>query len=230
MGIYQLNTYNNVNLQCRIYLTVEFQYLRRLSIFQVNFTSLTKWQQQWLKIVLHLFWLLDFLASSSTNWLDWSADILRFMLRKGINFNAFTMWIKITAIAYWNDWFFISDQICPEDASRCQQPGFWAYLQYCKCCIDCFLTQLLNEPAKLCSLFKVLDRRTVSWAFSGHTWPNLTQIQNCLKFNVSVLMRDTCLNIIDEWKKNTSWVRLGFFLLLIFGKLFLVNYWQDRDS
>ena len=230
MGIYQLNTYNNVNLQCRIYLTVEFQYLRRLSIFQVNFPSLTKWQQQWLKIVLHLFWLLDFLASSSTNWLDWSADILRFMLRKGINFNAFTMWIKITAIAYWNDWFFISDQICPEDASRCQQPGFWAYLQYCKCCIDCFLTQLLNEPAKLCSLFKVLDRRTVSWAFSGHTWPNLTQIQNCLKFNVSVLMRDTCLNIIDEWKKNTSWVRLGFLLLLIFGKLFLVNYWQDRDS
>ena len=202
MGIYQLNTYNNVNLQCRIYLTVEFQYLRRLSIFQVNFPSLTKWQQQWLKIVLHLFWLLDFLASSSTNWLDWPADILRFMLRKGINFNAFTMWIKITAIAYWNDWFFISDQICPEDASRCQQPGFWAYLQYCKCCIDCFLTQLLNEPAKLCSLFKVLDRRTVSWAFSGHTWPNLTQIQNCFKFNVSVLMRDTCL--LDKWKKNTT--------------------------
>ena len=266
MGIYQLNTYNNVNLQCRIYLTVEFQYLRRLSIFQVNFTSLTKWQQQWLKTVLHLFWLidwwltcwltywllrlltywpidwlndwltvadrlLDFLARSSNNWLDWSADILIFMLRKGINFNAFTMWIKITAIAYWNDWFFISDQICPEDASRCQQPGFCkAYLQYCKCCIDCFLTQVLNEPAKLCSLFKVLDRRTVSWAFSGHTWPNLTQIQNCLKFNVSVLMRDTCLNIIDEWEKNTSWVRLGFLLLLIFGKLFLVNYWQDRDS
>ena len=185
------------------------------------------WLTDWLTAADRL---LDFLDSSSTNWLDWPADILRFMLRKGINFNAFTMWIKITAIAYWNDWFFISDQICPEDASRCQQPGFWAYLQYCKCCIDCFLTQLLNEPAKLCSLFKVLDRRTVSWAFSGHTWPNLTQIQNCLKFNVSVLMRDTCLYIIDEWKKNTSWVRLGFFLLLIFGKLFLVNYWQDRDS
>ena len=197
-GIYQLNTYNKVNLRCRIYLTVEFHYLRWLSIFQVNFTSLTKWRQQWLKIVLHLFWLidwwltcwltywllrlltnwpidwltdwltvadrlLDFLASSSTNWLDWSADILRFMLRKGINFNAFTMWIKITAIAYWNDWFFISDQICLEDASRCQQPGFWAYLQYCKCCIDCFVTsQLLSEPDKLCSLFKVRSRRTFS--------------------------------------------------------------------
>ena len=27
MEIYQLNAYNKVNLQCRIYLTVEFQYL-----------------------------------------------------------------------------------------------------------------------------------------------------------------------------------------------------------
>ena len=153
-GIYQLNTYNKVNLQCWVCLTVEFQYLRRLSIFQVNVTLLTKWRQQWLKIVLHLFWLidwwltcwltywllrlltywvrpidwltdwltvadrlLDFLASSLTNWLDWLADILRFMLRKGINFNAFTMWIKITVIADQNDWFFISDQICPAEVS-----------------------------------------------------------------------------------------------------------------
>ena len=189
MGIYQLNTYNKVNLQCWVCLTVEFQYLHRLSIFQVNFTLLTKWRGQWLKIVLHLFWLidwwltcwltywllrlltywpidwltdwltvadrlLDFLASSSTNWLDWPADILRFMLRKGVNFIAFMMWIKITAIADQNDWFFISDQICPADVSRHQQPGFWAYLQYCKWCIDCFVTQLLSEPDKLCSLFK----------------------------------------------------------------------------
>ena len=29
MEIYELNTYNKVNLQCRIYLTVEFQYLRQ---------------------------------------------------------------------------------------------------------------------------------------------------------------------------------------------------------
>ena len=225
MGIYQLNTYNKVNLQCWVYLlTVEFQYLRQLSIFQVNFTLLTKWRQQWLKIVLHLFWLidwwltcwltywllrlltywpidwltvadrlLDFLASSSTNWLNWPADILlRFMLRKGINFIAFMMWIKITMIADQNDWFFISDQICPADVSRRQQAGFWAYLQYYKCCIDCFVTQLLSEPAKLCSLFKVryTCRRTVSSIFTVHTWPNLTQIQNYFKFNVSVLMRD----------------------------------------
>ena len=55
------------------------------------------------------------------------------MLRKGINFNAFMMWIKITAIAYQNDWYFISDQICPEDVSRLQQQGFWAFTSvHCK--------------------------------------------------------------------------------------------------
>ena len=86
--------------------------------------------------------LLDWLASSLTNWLEWLTDILRFMLRKGINFNAFMMWIKINAIADpdESDWCFISDQICLADSSRLQQPGFWAYLQYCtcKCCIHCF--------------------------------------------------------------------------------------------
>ena len=73
------------------------------------------------------------------------------------NFNTFMMWIKITAIADENDWLFISDQICPADVSRRQQPEFWAYLQYCKCFIDCFVIQLLSEPdkLKLCSLFKV---------------------------------------------------------------------------
>ena len=104
---------------------------------------LTDWLTDWL-------WLLGFL----TNWL---ADILRFMLRKGINYNAFMMWIKITAITDQNDWFFISDQICPADVSRRQQPGFWAYLQYCKCFVDCFVILLLSESDKLkfCSLFKV---------------------------------------------------------------------------
>ena len=86
--------------------------------------------------------LLDLLASSLTNWPEWLTDILRFMLRKGINFNAFMMWIKINVIADpdESDWCFISDQICLADSSRLQQPGFWAYLQYgtCKCCIHCF--------------------------------------------------------------------------------------------
>ena len=99
----------------------------------------------------------DEYCSSLTNRLDWLANVLRFILRKGIDFNAFMLWIKITAIADQNDWFFISDQICPADVSRRQQPGFWAYLQYCKCFIGCFVIQLLSEPdkLKLCSLFKV---------------------------------------------------------------------------
>ena len=115
---------------------------------------LTNWLADWLTVADRL---LDFLVSSLTNWLDWLADILRFMLRKGINFNAFMMWIKITASGDQNDWFFISDQICPADVSRCQQPGFWAYLQFCKWFIDCFVIPLLSEPdkLKLCSLFKV---------------------------------------------------------------------------
>ena len=102
------------------------------------------------------FKICDEYCSSLTNWLDWLANVLIFMLRKGINFNAFMIWIKITAIADENDWFFISDQICPADVSRLQQPGFWAYLQCCKCCIDCFVIQLLSEPDKLksCSLLK----------------------------------------------------------------------------
>jgi len=127
-------------------------------------------------------------------------------------------------IADQNDWFFISDQICPADVSRCQQAEFWAYFQYCKCCIDCFVTQLLSEPAKLCSLFKVryICRHTVSSVFTVHTWPNLTQIQNCYKFYVSVLMRYTCLNYNRQVKQKHFLSDLGFLLLLIFGKQFLV--------
>ena len=117
-------------------------------------TNIIDWLTDWLTVAERL---LDFLVSSLTNWLDWLADILRFMLRKGINYNAFMMWIKITAITDQNDWFFISDQICPADVSRRQQPGFWAYLQYCKCFVDCFVILLLSESDKLkfCSLFKV---------------------------------------------------------------------------
>ena len=51
------------------------------------------------------FKICDEYCSLLTNWLDWLANILRFMLRKGINFNAFMMWIKITAVADENDWF-----------------------------------------------------------------------------------------------------------------------------
>ena len=34
-------------------------------------------------------WLIDY------NWLDWLADVLRFILRKEINFDVLMMWIKI---------------------------------------------------------------------------------------------------------------------------------------
>ena len=34
------------------------------------------------------------------------------------------MWIKITAIADDNDWFFISDQICPADVSDLNSQDF----------------------------------------------------------------------------------------------------------
>ena len=128
-------------------------WLTDFSAYQLT-DQLTGWLTDWLTVADKL---LDFLGSSLTNWLDWLTDILRFMLRKGINFNTFMMWIKITAIADENDWLFISDQICPADVSRRQQPGFWAYLRYCKCFIGCFVIQLLSEPdkLKLCSLFKV---------------------------------------------------------------------------
>ena len=55
------------------------------------------------------------------------------------------IWSKVTAIAYEDDWFFISDQMGPADVSRLQQPGVRAYLQYCKCCKFCFVIQLLSE-------------------------------------------------------------------------------------
>ena len=102
--------------------------------------------------------LIDWLAGSLTHWLNWLADVLRLMLRKGIKSNFSVMPVKLLQLLMKLTDFFISDQICPADVSRLQQPGFWAYLQYCKCVIDCFVIQLLSEPDKLnltCSLFEV---------------------------------------------------------------------------
>ena len=118
---------------------------------------LADWFNYWLTV-----WLIDCLTDWLAHWLiDLSGELTYFMLRKGINFNAVMIWMKITAIADpdESDWRFISDQICLADSSRLQQAGFWAYLQYCtcKCCVHCFVIQLLSEPdkLKLCSLFKV---------------------------------------------------------------------------
>ena len=58
------------------------------------------------------------------------------------------IWSKITAIADEDNWFFISDQMCPADVSRLQHPGVRAYLQYCKCCKFCFVIQLFSEPCR----------------------------------------------------------------------------------
>ena len=64
-----------------------------------------------------------------------------------------------------------------------------------KCCIYCFVIQLLSEPDKQnfwYSLFKVrLRYRLILSAFSGHTWPIIkTKIQNCLEL-IYFKMRET---------------------------------------
>ena len=64
------------------------------------------------------------------------------------------------------------------------------------------------------------DRRTVSSAFSGHTWPNFTQIQNCFKLNVSINERYMSKYNRQVKEKTLLIEWLGFLLLLIFGKLF----------
>ena len=43
--------------------------------------------------------------------------------------------------------FFISDEMWPADVLRLQQPGFWAYPQYCKCCIHCIV---IYNPGQNC--------------------------------------------------------------------------------
>ena len=55
-------------------------------------------------------------------------------------------WRSKIADCWWRWSIFFSDQMCPADVSRLQQPGFWAYyLWHCKCCIYCVF-QLLGEP------------------------------------------------------------------------------------
>ena len=53
-------------------------------------------------------------------------------------------------IADEDDLFIFSDQMYPGDVSRLQQPAFWAnYHWHCKCCIHCYVLQLLGEPDDL---------------------------------------------------------------------------------
>ena len=109
----------------------------KLAYTNILFNWLAHWFNYWLAVLL-INWSIDWqsqtdrlsmTAGSLTNWLDWLADILRFMLRKESRL----------LIANEDGEFFISDQMCPADVLRLQQPRFWAYLQYCKCCIHCFV-------------------------------------------------------------------------------------------
>ena len=103
---------------------------------------LADWLNYWLAVLLKLFdWQshtdrLIMIAGSLTNcqWLaGWYTEI---HAKKRI---------KITdcesrlLIANEDGQFFILDRMWPADVLRLQQPGFWAYLQYCKCCIHCFV-------------------------------------------------------------------------------------------
>ena len=55
-------------------------------------------------------------------------------------------WRSKIADCWWR-WFFFSDQMCPVDGPRLQQPGFWAYyLWHCKCCIHrCYYSSWVNQ-------------------------------------------------------------------------------------
>ena len=103
---------------------------------------LADWFNYWLAVLLkRIDWQshtdrLIMIAGSLTNWLGWLADILRFMLRK--ESRLLIICESRLLIANEDGQFFILDQMSPADVLRLQQPGFWAYLQYCKCCIHCF--------------------------------------------------------------------------------------------
>ena len=93
------------------------------------------------------------------------------------------IWSKL-CFANEDDQCFISDQMC---SSRWVKnyflpTGLKAYLQYCKCCIYCFVIQLLSEPDKLncCSLFQVGFRHATLLAFSGLI-PSLIVLAQYLK-------------------------------------------------
>ena len=117
--------------------------------------------------------------------------------------------------------------------------GLRAYLQYCKCCIYCFVIQLLSEPDKLnwCSLFQVGFRHATLLAFSGFI-PSLIVLAQYLKqysqysklslSNYSI-MRCICKMRDALVKEKTLLDWLAFSWFQYFGKLFLVYYREGRD-
>ena len=106
-------------------------------------------------------WLIDWLIGWLIAWLICLTGWLtywRFMLRKLINFNVFydviqNYWLLMTWLIFHFRW---------DVSGRCDKTltatGFRGYLQCRKCCIYCFVIQLLSEPDKQnfwYSLFKV---------------------------------------------------------------------------
>ena len=131
--------------------------------------------------------LLDWLASSLTNWLEWLTDVLRFMLRKDINFNACLHDVNQDYCDCWSLWKWLMFHFRSDLCSRFVKGDFnsqdfelifstvhvsavYIALQ------SSYWVNLINWISSACLKYNWC---TVSSAFSGHTWPNLTQIQNC---------------------------------------------------
>ena len=110
---------------------------------------LADWLNYWLAVLL-INWLTDSRIPIDWSWLlahlltdltGWSTEIHE---KKRIKI---TYCESRLLIANEDGQFFISDQMWPADVLRLQQPGFWAYLQYCKCCIHCIV---IYNPTQNC--------------------------------------------------------------------------------
>ena len=106
------------------------------------------WLADWLNYLLTV-WQKDWLTDSSWLIVEWVIDLTGFltywnkfsMLRKEINLLPSIIWIKTTDCLWkWLIFHFRSD-LSSGCLSRLQQPGFWAHLQYCKCCSFCLVFQ-----------------------------------------------------------------------------------------
>ena len=131
--------------------------------------------------------LLDWLASSLTNWLEWLTDVLRFMLRKDINFNACLHDVNQDYCDCWSLWKWLMFHFRSDLCSRFVKGDFnsqdfeliFSTVHVSAVYIALQSSYWVNLINWICSACLKYNWCTVSSAFSGHTWPNLTQIQNC---------------------------------------------------
>ena len=115
---------------------------------------LADWLNYWLAVLL-INWLTDSRIPIDWSWLlaHWLIELTGWLIYwdswKEKN-QHYLLWIKIK---YWllmkmvNFSFQIRCGQQNNDVLRLQQPGFWAYLQYCKCCIHCFV---IYNPRQNC--------------------------------------------------------------------------------